>query len=93
MVKVKRSVLQASQKKALGLADKSKPNKTLKVPELSFMSLEQNGLHNEPINPLEKFERVLQVIHGSDSMLTKNRKSCEKFKTHPIYLLIKKKLR
>ena len=53
----------------------------------------QSELHYGPINPLEKFDRVLQVISGFDSVFTEGHISVVSHTSHPIYLLIKKALR
>ena len=48
----------------------------------------QSRLHNGPIDPLEKFDRVLQVISGFDSVLTEDHIPAVCHTSHPIYLLI-----
>ena len=53
----------------------------------------QSRLHNGPIDPLEKFDRVLQVISGFDSVHTEDHIPVVSHTSHPIYLLIKKALR
>ena len=53
----------------------------------------QSRLYNGPINPLEKFDRVLQVISSFDSVHTEDHIPAVCHTSHPIYLLIKKALR